>query len=343
MADPFVIVGAGAIGGTLGAHLVRGGHSVLFVDANREHVAAINEKGLTIEGDYSAFTVPARAIAPEELEGSLRRTLISVKTGHSRDALKLVGPLVADDGFVVAMQNGLGALDIAERFDRSRMVAAAFTFGGFYKQPGVIVFSSPASFRIGNLDGARDARLEELQAAFATLQPVEISDNILGFIWAKLVLGAIYFATALVDADVCDQLERPEIRSLFVAVAGEVADAAEAEGVSLETFDGFNAAAFAAGGRDPAGIEASWQGQREYWRGHAQQRTGIWRDLAVHKRKTEAQGLLSPVAARAQANGIATPALDRLLELIADVEEGRARQGWSLLDRLSPAVGKVRA
>ena len=343
MADPFVIVGAGAIGGTLGAHLVRAGHPVLFVDANRDHVAAINENGLKIEGNYSAFTIPAKAITPDELKGPLRRVLISVKTRHSRDAQDLACPLLAEDGFIVAMQNGLGVLDIAGHVGASQTVAAAFTFGGFYKEPGVIVFSSPASFRIGNLDGSRDARLEEVQTAFSALQPVEISDNIMGFAWAKLVLGAVYFATALVDEDVCKQLDRAELRSLFAAVAGEVADTAVAEGVRLETLDGFRAAAFAGGGHDKAGIEASWQGQRDYWNGHAQQRTGIWRDLAVHKRKTEAEGQLAPVVARARAKGIATPLLDQLLVLIANVEERRARQSWSLLDRLNQAVGKVRA
>jgi 2-dehydropantoate 2-reductase len=339
MADPFVVVGAGAIGGTLGAHLIRAGHPVLLVDANRDHVAAVNENGLTIEGNYSAFRVPARAVTPDALEGPLHRVLIAVKTRHSRDAVELASPLLADDGFIVAMQNGLGALDIAERVGPSRTVAAAFTFGGFYKEPGVIVFSSPASFCIGNLDGSCDARLDELQRAFSALQPVEISDNIMGFVWAKLVLGAIYFASALVDADVCDQLDRAEVRSLFAAVAGEVADAAEAEGVRPESFDGFHAAAFAAGGRDKAGIEASWQGQRDYWHGHAQQRTGIWRDLAVHKRKTEAEGQLAPIIACAREHGLATPLLDRLLELIADVEEDRAQQGWPLLDRLREAAG----
>jgi hypothetical protein len=92
MADPFVVVGAGAIGGTLGAHLIRAGHPVLLVDANRDHVAAVNENGLTIEGNYSAFRVPARAVTPDALEGPLHRVLIAVKTRHSRDAVELASP-----------------------------------------------------------------------------------------------------------------------------------------------------------------------------------------------------------------------------------------------------------
>jgi choline dehydrogenase-like flavoprotein len=53
----YVVVGAGAIGGTVGARLVRDGHAVLFCDADAEHVAAVNERGLALEGPVEQYTV----------------------------------------------------------------------------------------------------------------------------------------------------------------------------------------------------------------------------------------------------------------------------------------------
>ncbi len=58
----FVVVGAGAVGGTVGPRLARDGHDVLFCDADAEHVTAMNERGLAIEGPVEEFTVPARAV-----------------------------------------------------------------------------------------------------------------------------------------------------------------------------------------------------------------------------------------------------------------------------------------
>ncbi len=52
-------MGAGAIGGTVGARLARDGHSVLFCDVDADHVAAMNEHGFSIEGPAEQFTVPA--------------------------------------------------------------------------------------------------------------------------------------------------------------------------------------------------------------------------------------------------------------------------------------------
>ena len=59
------IIGAGAIGGTIGAHLIRSGNDVLLCDSDVAHVDAINRDGLTIEGPVESFTVPAKAVIPE--------------------------------------------------------------------------------------------------------------------------------------------------------------------------------------------------------------------------------------------------------------------------------------
>jgi 2-dehydropantoate 2-reductase len=66
----FTVVGAGAIGGTIGAHLVRAGHDVLFVDTVAEHVEAIQRDGLAIEG-RAPFTVRARAVTAAGLAGAV--------------------------------------------------------------------------------------------------------------------------------------------------------------------------------------------------------------------------------------------------------------------------------
>ena len=96
----YIVVGAGAIGGTLGARLVRAGQSVLFCDADAEHVAAINERGLTIEGPVDAFSVDARAVLPDELPDGLGAVLLAVKSQHTEDALAAISPRLAADGFV---------------------------------------------------------------------------------------------------------------------------------------------------------------------------------------------------------------------------------------------------
>lgn len=334
-----VIIGAGAIGGTLGAHMTRAGHDVLLVDANEEHLKAMQSGGLTISTS-SNFTQAVNAVAPGDLTGPISRAIVAVKTRDTDAALDLVVPRLTDDGTILVMQNGLGIEQTAKRAGAARTIGAAFTFGAYYLEPGHVVFSAPSSFRIGELDGARTERLTQLQSMLQSVQPIEITTNIRGYVWAKIVLGAIYFGTALVNADVPEIYGEAWARDILAPLGSDVADVAEAEGVTLENLDGFDAAAFAAGGRDPDGMAAAWRSQQDYWDGHAQQRTGVWRDLAIHKRKTEIDALLGPVIQRAAAKGVAVPNLERLLDVMHQVERGELPQDWSTLQALA---GKVRA
>ena len=75
------IIGAGAIGGTIGAHLIRDGHDILLCDADPAHVAAINERGLEICGPVENFTV--QALEPLEIgvRSIYRDTLASIHDG----------------------------------------------------------------------------------------------------------------------------------------------------------------------------------------------------------------------------------------------------------------------
>ncbi len=185
------------------------------------------------------------------------------------------------------------------------------------------MFGGLGAFRVGEIDGATTPRILALQQAFSALQPVDVTDNIFGFLWSKIALGAIYFATATTDSDVTDLYAVARYRSLFGALAGEVVAVAEAKNVRLEIFDGFDPTVFRPGAApDPAAIAATWDGQNRYWNAHENKRTGIWRDLATHKRKTEVDRLIGPVIEIGRERGIATPGLSRLIAIVKEIENG---------------------
>src|SRR5215218_6131665 len=93
----FTVIGAGAIGGTVAAYLIRDGHDVFLCDADRQHVAAVNASGLRITGPVEEFTVPATAVGPEDLPPSIGRAVIAVKSHHTPAAAALLRDLLAPD------------------------------------------------------------------------------------------------------------------------------------------------------------------------------------------------------------------------------------------------------
>jgi 2-dehydropantoate 2-reductase len=329
------IVGAGAIGGITGAHLARAGHAVLLVDRNRAHVEAIRARGLEVAG-AATFTVRVPACLPEEVRGPLGVVLLAVKTLHTREALAPLVPLLAPDGYVVSMQNGLEEETIAALVGRERTVGAFLTFGGYYERPGRLVYSGPASLRVGELDGRVTPRVRALARLLAAFHPCEPTANISGYRWGKLILGTIYFATAVVDADVVDILAQPAARTVLAALATEALAVAEAVGVHVEVVDGFDprAVRLDANGApaDPAAAQAAWAAQRAYWQRGLARRTGVWRDLAIHRRRTEAGPILGALVAAADRAGCPVPRVRALLRLITDLEAGRGTLGWANLD-----------
>src|SRR5262245_22574484 len=109
----FTVFGSGAIGGTVGAYLVRGGESVLFVDKDRDHVRAMRERGLTLRGFDQTFTVPVEATTPDALPETLEMVLLACKAPATEEAVRSFADRLADDGCVVSLQNGLNELTIA--------------------------------------------------------------------------------------------------------------------------------------------------------------------------------------------------------------------------------------
>ena len=271
------IIGAGAIGGTIGAHMIRAGHDVTFCDLDEEHVNAINERGLTIQGPIENFTVKAKAILPTQLPETLGNVAIAVKSHHTKNAAELLRGRLGPDAFVVTVQNGLTAHELAEVVGAERIIVSFVNFGADYISPGVIMQGNIATFRVGELTGSEiTPRVREIAEAFPYAEP---TNNILGFLWGKEAYGAMLYAGATSDLSIADHLEHPKYRPLMLAIAREVLAQAP---VVPQAFDGF----------DPIDLEGSLDRLAAFNRNSAKTHSGIYRDLTVRKRKTEVDDLL---------------------------------------------------
>jgi 2-dehydropantoate 2-reductase len=270
------IIGAGAIGGTIGAHLIRDGHDVLLCDADPAHVEAINERGLTICGPVENFTVRARAVLPGDLPASLPRAAVAVKSHHTAAAAELLRGRLDPDGYVVSFQNGLTTGTLAAVVGPGRVVVSFVNFGADWLEPGRIMQGNVGTFRIGEPGGGISDRVRELADA---LPYAQATDNIMGFLWGKEAYGAMLYAGAVSDLSIADSLEDPRWRPLMLAIAREVLAQAP---VRPEGFDGF----------EPGDLEGSLARLVTFNRETAKTHSGIYRDLMVRKRKTEVDDLL---------------------------------------------------
>lgn len=313
----YAMIGAGAIGGTVGAHLIRAGHEILLVDSAAEHVAAINTKGLTITGYGGSFTVPAKALLPAQLDGTFDVLFLATKAQHTEAALTAVMEHLAQDGCVVSLQNGLNELTI------SRMVGAERTIGGFvnfsadYIEPGSIHYGGPGAFYLGELDGRLTPRLERIRQVLSAWGEVKRTENIFGYLWGKQGYGAMLFATALTNESMGDCIDQH--RGLMVAIAREVLAVAQALGVKVLGFDGYDPDLYLAG--DWAQITQSLDRLVAIRAKDEKKHSGIWRDLVVRKRRTEVDAQPGMVLAEGRRLGLQLPLLEAIVRLIHEVED----------------------
>src|SRR5690242_7735840 len=203
----YTVFGAGAIGGTVGAHMVRGGESVLFVDKDVDHVRAMQSRGLTIKGFAETFTVPVEATTPDALPDQLNTVLLACKAPATEDAVRAFKDRLSPDGCVVSLQNGLNELVISREVGEHRTIGAFVNFSADYLEPGLIHFGGRGAFWIGELDGTVSPRLHTLRQALGHWGNVQMTDNIWGFLWGKQAYGAMLFATALSNDSMADAIE----------------------------------------------------------------------------------------------------------------------------------------
>jgi len=331
----FLIWGAGAIGGTLGAYLARTGGDVTVVDTVAEHVDAINWDGLRIVGPIDQFVVRVSAFTPDAISGTWDDIILATKAHHTAAAVRALQPHLSPTGSVVSAQNGLNELVIADLVGAARTVGAFVNFGADYLEPGVIHYAGRGAVVVGEIDGRITPRVTAIRDAWRAFDPRAITtENIWGYLWGKEAYGAMLFATALTSESIADALEMRAYRHLYVDLAREVLAVAAARRVQPEAFDGFDPSAYLASA--PVGAaERSLDALVAHNRRSAKSHSGIWRDLAVRKRPTEVDAQLGIVVALGADAGVPTPRTARLVQLIHDIERGARAQSLDTLEALA--------
>jgi 2-dehydropantoate 2-reductase len=310
------IIGAGAIGGTIGAHMFRAGHDITLCDADEQYVAAIQADGLRIEGPVNEFVVKVPAITPAELPDTIEHAIVAVKSLHTPSAAALLRDRLTPDGYVLTVQNGLTADTLIDAVGPDRVISSFVNFGADVQGPGRVMQGNVGTFRVGEIAGGT---ITPRVAQLADALPYAVAtDNVLGYLWGKEAYGAMLWAGAVSDLSIAETLERPAYRPLMIAIAEEVLAQAP---VTVESFDGF----------DPSDLEGSLDRLAIFNRKSAKSHSGIYRDLMIRKRKTEVDEVHKDIQG---------PIFDRVVEIIHDIEQGRRTCEVANLDELAAIVAQ---
>jgi len=186
-------MGAGAVGCYYGGMLARAGHDVTLI-GRAQHVEVMRSSGLRMETKAFDASVPVQASAEASGARGAKLVLFSVKSTDTERAGAALAPYVEREAVVVSLQNGV---DNAERLAAvlGRDVVPAVVYVAVEMAgPGHVRHHGRSELLIG-----RSAASERIAAAFgAAGVPVEVSDNVGGALWAKLVVNCAYNALSAI-------------------------------------------------------------------------------------------------------------------------------------------------
>ncbi len=355
MQPRIAILGAGGIGGSIGAYLIRAGHDVTLIDQWADHIEAIRRNGLTLTDLNQRFTVPARALHLSDVSG-LREAFdvvfLSVKAYDTVWATHLIAPYLKPSGCILPAMNALNDEMIAQIVGYARVVGCVPTISAGVYDPGHVVRTDPITihaFTVGELSGLVTPRVRWAVGALSVIGPSDPTANIWGARWAKMIWNCMGNALAGLFGQAQLTPEQQETRGLISVVIGrEAARVAQALGVTLESVNDVPLGDFAQA-TTPEQVRAMKlrydfaQGQRKLtaeqiaWLG-APGRPSLLQDV-IKRRRTEVEYLNGAIAAKGRELGIPTPMNQAVTEVTLEVELGRAEPGADLLARLEPYLG----
>jgi len=232
-----VVVGTGGVGGYYGGLLARAGHDVVFI-ARGAHLAALQTTGLQVKSVHGDFTVaPVRATDTPGEAGPADLVMVCVKAPDGEQAAHAIRPIVQHGTTVIPLQNGIDAAEgIGAVVGMEHMVGGATWTSSAIEAPGVIrQFTQLRRIVVGELDGRITPRVETIVEAFAnTGATVELTDDIRGVLWSKLVFIAAFSGVgSLTRLQLGAYRDVPETRVLLVELMREVEAVGRASGAAL--------------------------------------------------------------------------------------------------------------
>lgn len=237
------MLGTGSLGSTIGGTLAQGGSEVYFVDQWKEHIDKINEDGLKMTDEKEDWYVKVDARTSAEGMGPVDLVIVLVKSFATKEAVSQLKEtnVIGENTLVMSLQNGLGNEEtIVEVVGEANVISGKTYVGGRLLSPGYVSAGVKGKYTyIGELTGEITDRIQAVCDEFNKAGLLcEVSDNIKGLIWDKLLInvaaGALCGITRLPYGPL---YEEEYIKETAVAAIQEGIDVAKAAGVKLKSED----------------------------------------------------------------------------------------------------------
>jgi 2-dehydropantoate 2-reductase len=300
-----VVVGPGAMGCLIAGFLSKAKEEVWLLDKDKARAEKINSQGISIEGISGNWQAKVCASADTREIKDADLVIICAKSYHTKEAITLARPLLAEHTKVLTLQNGLGNIEIiAEVAGNEKAIGGVTSLGATLLDVGRVRHAGKGETVIGRLDGKISVEMRYIREIFNRVGlPTRISRDIKGLLWSKLIINVgINALTAITRLKNGKLIEFEGTRRILREAVTEATRVAKRKRIRLD-FD------------DPlAKVEAVCEATS----GNV---SSMLQDI-LRKRRTEIDFINGVIVRQAQELGIPAPVNSVLVDLIKTLELG---------------------
>jgi 2-dehydropantoate 2-reductase len=297
------VVGAGALGGLFGVLLAEAGLRITVLSRRAEVVDMIRREGIAVRDESTAgaspFTGRVEAQLAGAADGPFDAVVLLNKSFDTEWAMGIADGVVAADGVIVSMQNGLRTVPLVEAHPRG--VVGTTYQGAAYEPDGTVVWSSPGPTLVAPRPRLEAATRRLVDATAGSRLPLTIAPDRDVMVWSKLVAAISNSVSGALLVSVAEALQSDAVWDVLDRARAEAFDVAGALGVRL----------------DRADMEARFAARpKQASRGTL----GSTYQSLVSGRVTEVGDISGAIVEAARSVGVATPC-NELLDLLVKARE----------------------
>jgi len=322
-----VVMGAGALGGLVGAQLHIAGEDVTLIEINHARARLISENGLLIsEGLKGERCVPIRVVTSAEEVDEADLVFVAVKSYQTEEATLTAQTFLKSDAYVLSMQNGIGNTDTMAGIIGGERVICGITYHSIqHTGPNRIRFRPGIKpIQIAPYDGTITPRLKEIGEVFgkAGLE-TDIVENIDETIWQKLLHNAVVNPVSAVTGLTCRELLLDDdLQDFMRDLCMEIIEVMKARGIPIIDEE------------DPYRPVTNSQ------RALGKNRPSMWQDLS-RGTLTEVDAINGPIVREAERFGLPAPINQALCRLIHSEERKNLQRQQEITVTLKSATEAV--